>query len=93
MTWYVTQPLSDGTCGEPCNYGFHAWLLDPFHCPIIDDNVCNKRSPNWCEYGRNLDPNVVDSCPGLDVHVRATNKKKECGKDFDLVCSDYSKLC
>ena len=32
MTWYVTAPLPNGSCGTPCNFGFNEWMKDPFHC-------------------------------------------------------------
>ena len=29
--WYVAQPISNGSCGEPCHYGFNERNIYPLH--------------------------------------------------------------
>ena len=84
--WYVTQPLDDGSCGEPCGE-FNEGNFEPFHCIL-----CTQyNSPNWC----NL---LVDDCPGKDVPICASECKnhlhrEECSYNQQLCFSFEKEIC
>ena len=43
--WYVTQPAPDGSCGEPCHYGFNEGRQYPRH--NIDDVDDDGSYADW----------------------------------------------
>ena len=78
--WYVTQPLSDGSCGEPCgDHGFNQGNVEPFHCTFCNHYI----SPNWCDL-------LVDDCPGKDVPICASECKNHLYRED---CSYNQQLC
>ena len=95
MKWHVTKPLSDGTCGEPCNYEFNEWVQEPDHCLLPGAHVSPNWAPNWCECNFDLvnDPAYIgdNKCPGQDKPICAIHCESNFA--FDLSCSDYSKYC